>query len=74
MIFKGGEREQFSNWRPFTMLKVSYKIIAKALAIRISPILDMVCRKEHKRFIKGRHLLEAINALWETLEMGEETK
>lgn len=53
---------------------VSYEIVAKALALRISPYMNMICRSEQKGFIKGRHLLEAIVSLWEGLEWAKESQ
>ena len=38
-IPKGKKEDTISNWRPITLLNTSYKIIAKALAIRIKPIV-----------------------------------
>jgi hypothetical protein len=31
MLFKGKDKENLNNWRPITLLNVSYKIFAKVL-------------------------------------------
>jgi hypothetical protein len=31
LLHKGGEREMLNNWRPISLLNVSYKIYAKLL-------------------------------------------
>lgn len=36
---KGGQRSALTNWRPITLLNVGYKIFAKALQLRLQPIL-----------------------------------
>ena len=38
-IPKGQKEDTISSWRPITFINTSYKIIAKALAIRIKPIV-----------------------------------
>ena len=35
LLFKKGDPELLSNWRPLTLLGVDYKIIARALAVRL---------------------------------------
>jgi len=34
LLHKGGDRAKLKNWRPITLLNVSYKLYTKALQIR----------------------------------------
>jgi len=39
LLFKTGDKADLANWRPITLLNVSYKIVAKALQIRLQQTL-----------------------------------
>lgn len=73
LIHKKGPKEEVGNWRPLTMLNSVYKIIAKALARRLTLHMDSWISKEQKGFIKGRFILDAIIALWEGFEYAEKS-
>ena len=55
------------------MLNNVYKIIAKALALRLTTNMKQWITKEQKGFIKGRYILDSIIALWEGVEHAEKT-
>jgi len=57
LIFKAGDCADLSNWCPITLLNVSYKIIAKALQIRLQPLLHDVISMEQFAFLPNRHIL-----------------
>lgn len=38
-LHKDGHRYALTNWRPITLLNIGYKIYAKALQLRLQPIL-----------------------------------
>ncbi|GLJ32624.1 hypothetical protein SUGI_0656220 [Cryptomeria japonica] len=40
LLPKGGDKTLVKNWRPITLLNISYKITAKVLARRIARLLD----------------------------------
>jgi hypothetical protein len=42
LLFKSGDRTDLSNWRPITLLNVSYKVVAKSLQIRLQKLLKDV--------------------------------
>ena len=73
LIHKKGPKEDLGNWRALTMLNNVYKIIAKALALRLSNNMKHWITKEQKGFIKGRYILDSIIALWEGIEHVEKT-
>lgn len=42
LIPKEGDPKCITNWRPITLLNVSYKLIAKALALKLRPLLLLI--------------------------------
>ena len=56
------------------MLNSAYKIYAKAIALRLCNHMKEWINKEQKGFIKGRYILDAIIAIWEGMELAEETE
>ena len=68
---KGGRKEQ--NWRPITLLNCAYKFFAKTLALRLWDHMNEWTRQDQKGFIKERHLLKVVIALWEGLEIAQDT-
>lgn len=67
-IPKSGDLEDICNWRPITLLNVSYKIIAKALALKIHHLLPQIVCPEQTGFIKSRFILDNIIVVWEGME------
>jgi hypothetical protein len=55
-------------------LNVSYKIIAKALALKIRHLLPLIVRPEQTGFIKSRYILDNIIAVWEGMEWARQSK
>ena len=46
LIFKGGDCELISSWRPISLICVDAKIISKLLAARIKPFLNKCVSRE----------------------------
>ena len=42
LLPKDGDKFQVKNWRPITLLNISYKVITKLLANRIAKVLDSI--------------------------------
>lgn len=49
-------------------MNVSYKIIAKALSLKIQHLLPQIICREKTRFIKSWYILDNIIAVWEGME------
>ena len=48
LIFKGGDNNLISSWRPISLISVDAKIISKIIAARIRPLLDKcISREQH---------------------------
>lgn len=59
LVYKQGEREDLSNWRPLTLLNNDYKIITKIIAERLKTILPKI-HPDQKGFVKRRNIEESI--------------
>ena len=47
------------NYRPISLLEVSYKILSKALNKKITPYLDKICHSDQFGFIPKKHMATA---------------
>ena len=65
---KDGDKAITKNWRPITLLNVSYKILAKILALRLVNILPKFVCATQTSFIKGRYILENLITSSEAME------
>lgn len=54
LLFKKGDRDRLENWRPITLLPVDYKVVAKALAIRLRGVMALVVRDDQMGGVEGR--------------------
>jgi hypothetical protein len=54
LLPKGGDTEALGNWRPITLLNVSYKILAKALQRRLQFLLPNVISDDQSAFLPLR--------------------
>ena len=46
LIYKHGDRDLLTNWRPITLLNCDYKIVAKCFAERIKPHLPNLIKPD----------------------------
>lgn len=67
LLHKGGDRQDLSNWRPITLLNLSYKIFAKALQLRLQPILMEIINPEQSAFLPLRFILDNLSLTQETM-------
>ena len=60
LLYKKGDRNDITNWRPITLLNCDYKIIEKVLANRMKFVLNNIIHSDQKAYIKGRQISENI--------------
>ncbi|CAI6001531.1 unnamed protein product [Closterium sp. NIES-65] len=60
LLHKKGAKEQLENYRPITLLNISYKLLARVLASRIKKVLHRVISREQFGFIPGRRISDAM--------------
>ena len=71
-IPKEGKPKQFiKNWRPISLLNVSYKMLSACLARRIKTVLPLIIHESQKGFMKGRYIGENIRLLYDTILLTE---
>ena len=63
----GGDYELIRQWRPITILNSVYKILTKALSLRLQPMLESLIHPTQTGFIKDRNILDNIFTFWEVV-------
>lgn len=67
LLPKKGDQRLLSNKRPITLLNVAYKIGAKALQHRLTPILQRIISPQQSAFLSGRNIHHSLVMLGEML-------
>jgi hypothetical protein len=60
LLHKGGTTEELTNYRPITLLNVSYKIVAKALQQRLQPSLPDLINEDQTAFLPLCYILDNV--------------
>ena len=47
---------QLKNWRPISLLNVDYKVLTKALAMRLQNVLNKIISTDQVGYINGRYM------------------
>ena len=72
-IPKEGKPKQYvKNWRPISLLNVSYKILSASIASRIQSVLPNIIHESQKGFMKNRYIGECIRMLYDVLVHSEQ--
>jgi hypothetical protein len=74
LLFKGGDKELLTNWRPVTLINVAYKIVAKALQKRIQPIMSEIIHEDQTSFLPMRYILDNVLLQHEAIEWARESR
>lgn len=74
LLFKARERKQLGNWRPITLLTIAYKIYAKALLLRLQPILLEIINQDQSAFLPTRFILDNIMLTQETMDWAKSSQ
>lgn len=74
LLFKNGRRQSLNNWRPITLLNATYKIYAKALQLRLQPILMEIISPDQSAFLPMRYILDNLFLTHETIDFAKSSK
>ena len=72
-IFKKGDRLDFKNWRPISLLNVDYKLCARALAGRLLKVLHHVIAPDQTCRVPGRFIGENVAFLRDLVDFTSES-
>lgn len=70
---KNKDTNLLTNWRPLTMLTCDYKILAKAIALRMQSVLDYLINPDQTGYMKGRNIVENIVKVKEIVQYTHNT-
>ena len=60
-------REFLKNWRPISLLNVTYKILSGIIAKRLKSVLTYMIHENQKGFIAGRYIGENTRLLYDII-------
>ena len=61
-----------ANWRPVSLLTTDYKILTKALAMRLQKIIGKLINSDQVGYIKNRYIGENIRIIFDIMKYAEE--
>ena len=73
LVFKKGDRSKLQNWRPITLLNTDYKILTKALAIRLTNVLPNIIHSDQTACIPGRTINDNLSLIRDVIDYANET-
>ena len=74
LIPKEVNLDTFDSFRPISLCNASYEILLKLLANRIKPLLDKLISPSQDGFIKGRHILDNVILVHESMHSSFQRK
>lgn len=67
-------RENLKNWRPISLLNVSYKILSGCIAARIRKVLHTIIHEDQRGFMKDRFIGENTRLLYDVMQYTDQNK
>ena len=55
------------NWRPFSLLNTTYKIISSVLTTRLQKVLNRIISPEQKGFLEGRSISDCTRLMYDVI-------
>ncbi|GFS23006.1 reverse transcriptase [Elysia marginata] len=65
---KGLSRDDLVNWRPISLTNTDYKILAKALAVRLGKVISDIVNIDQSGFLKGRNISSTLREIADIIE------
>ena len=59
---EGKDKNDIKNWRPITLTNCDAKVITKALAMRLNPILESIIDPSQTAYVPGRSVMDNLRA------------
>ena len=72
LLYKSGDHTDLGNWRPLTMLRADYKLLAKVLADRLRTALPYVVHEDQTCGVGGRSVRWNLQLLRDAIAWAED--
>jgi exonuclease III len=73
-IFKKNERSEIANYRPITVLNTDYKLMTKAITMRLTTVIEDLIDGDQAGFIPKRSIFDQVKLAKLTLNYAEMTE
>ncbi|CAM2106408.1 unnamed protein product [Caretta caretta] len=70
LLPKKGDLRDLRNWRPVSLLSTDYKIIAKAISLRLGSVMADVVHPDQTYTVPGRSIFDNLFLVRDLLELG----
>ena len=68
---KDKDKKYLKNWRPISLLNNDYKIVTKALALRLEKVLPTIITPNQTGYVKGRYRGESIRIITDVMSFAK---
>ena len=65
------DRQLLKNWRPISLLCVTYKLASSVISNRMKPYLDKIIEKSQSGFLSGRNIAESTRLIYDIMHFTE---
>ncbi|THH18572.1 hypothetical protein EUX98_g8936 [Antrodiella citrinella] len=73
-IYKKNDRDEISNYRPITLLNTDYKLLTKALSVKLAMAAPTMIHENQAGFIPGRNIKDQTKLTRMMMEYAEATE
>ncbi|CAM2105431.1 unnamed protein product [Caretta caretta] len=70
LLPKKGDLRDLRNWRPVSLLSTDYKIVAKAISLRLGSVMADVIHPDQTYTVPGRSIFDNLFLVQDLLELG----
>ncbi|CAM2097110.1 unnamed protein product [Caretta caretta] len=70
LLPKKGDLRDLRNWRPVSLLRTDYKIVAKAISLRLGSVMADVVHPDQTYTVPGRSIFDNLFLVRDLLELG----
>ncbi|CAM2101758.1 unnamed protein product [Caretta caretta] len=70
LLLKKGDLRDLQNWRPILLLSTDFKVIAKAISLRVGSVLADVIHSDQADTVPGRNIFDNLYLVRDLLELG----
>ncbi|CAM2111714.1 unnamed protein product [Caretta caretta] len=70
LLLKKVDLHDLQNWRPVSLLSTDYKVVAKAISLRLGSVLADVVHPDQTYTVPGQTIFDNLYLVWDLFELG----